>query len=451
MDTPLPLADTFEPAARAAWLALVEKTLKGAGVETLTTRTPDGAEVAPLYTRQDASPASATAIRPGAGWDIRAEIAAGPGAADAALEALAGGAGSLLVKVRDPGQLASALEGVMTDVAPIALDAGFAGPAAAEALSDIAKAAPAAPLAFHLDPLSAFARDGAAPGPLQSRVDTAAALAPRFADTYPRASLFLASGTVVHEAGGTPAAEIAFAAAAALTYAKALQAVGLSMSEAWQRIVLGLAVDAEPIVGIAKLRAARRVWDRITSACGAPTPAPIEARSSRRMLARSDHWTNLVRLTAAGFAGAVGGADAIVLGSFAEPLGREPDVLAQRQARNIQLVLMEEAKLGAAADPAAGCWALEAQTDALARAAWSRFTDVERQGGLIAALLSGSIAADVGTARAALQAALDDKSRRIVGVTDFRPADAPTDTRGQAPPGAGPPALSPIRLEDLVG
>ncbi|HSZ52808.1 MAG TPA: methylmalonyl-CoA mutase family protein [Caulobacteraceae bacterium] len=457
---PVALADLFPHATRAEWLALVEKTLKGAGVETLETRTADGLMVKPLYAADDAPPAAPMA-REAAGWDIRVVVAAGEDANAHALDALAGGATSLLVDARDGGKaLARTLDGVVTEVALVALDSGSAGLEAAYALNSVAKASPGARLAFHIDPLSAFAEFGGAAPAVEDQIAATAGFAAQLAETYPKASLFLATGRVIHEAGGAPACEIAFAAAAALTYAKALTIAGLDMSQAWGRIVLGLSVEAEPIVGVAKLRAARVVWDRITSACGAGVPAHVEARSSRRMLARTDHWTNLVRLTAAGFAAAVGGADAVVLGAFDEPLGREPEFLARRQARNIQLILKEEAKLGEASDPAAGCWALEAQTDALARAAWERLTAIERQGGLIAALTSGSIAREVGEARANLQAALADKSRRIVGVTDFRPSDPPPDeAKGpqkrsfDAPPPhpiSRCPPLAPIRLEDLV-
>jgi methylmalonyl-CoA mutase len=443
------LADLFPHASRADWLALVEKTLKGGSVETLALRSPDGLTTKPLYTAEDAPTASRLA-REATGWDIRAAVAAGPDANDHAVEALAGGATSLLVDARDGGEaLARTLEGVVTEVALVALDAGEAGLEAARALNASAKASPGARLAFHLDPLSVMAETGGA-----APIAEAASLASQFAETYPKASLFLASGRVIHEAGGAPAMEIAFAAAAAVAYAKALASAGLDMSQAWRGIVLGLSVDAEPIGSVAKLRAARRVWDRIAGACGAAVPAHIEARSSRRMLARTDHWTNLVRLTAAGFAAAVGGADAIVLGAFDEPLGKEPELLARRQARNIQLTLKEEARLGDAGDPAAGCWALEAQTDALARAAWTRFAAIERQGGLPGALASGSITAEVEAARADLKTALADKSRRMVGVTDFRPSDPSPDENLDARPsrdaaGSRSP-LAPIRLEDLA-
>ena len=84
---------------------------------------------------------------------------------------------------------------------------------------------------------------------------------------------------------------------------------------------------------------------------------------------------NLLRLTAAGFAAAVGGADALVLEPFTQPLGR-PTPFARRQARNAQLVLMEESGLVRVADPAGGAWFLEAQTDQLARAAWALFQQI---------------------------------------------------------------------------
>jgi methylmalonyl-CoA mutase len=230
---------------------------------------------------------------------------------------------------------------------------------------------------------------------------------------------------------------------------------------AWGRIVLGLAADAEPMTAVAKMRAARRVWARITRACGAEAPARIEARASRRMLTRADHWTNLIRLTAAGFGAAVGGADAIVLETFTEPLGGAPDDLARRQSRNIQLILRDEAGLGAVADPASGCWAIEAQTHALAHAAWDRLAWIEGHGGLQQALTTGAVAAAVDEARAALVAALHDGSRRVVGVTDFKPSEpaapAPQPASSAPPPAtrlAGPddrcPPLRPVRLEDLA-
>ncbi len=474
----LPLADDFAAATRPQWLALVEKTLKGAGIESLESRSPDGLTLQALYTAENgeaparfAPPISRTGE---AGWDIRSPIAAAdPAVANAqALEELAGGATSLLVSIDAWGRegvaagsaedLARVLDGVSLEIAPVALEAGFVGRTAAEWLASAAKASPRAALALHLDPLSAFAAAGSSPGPIEAHLRAAADLAARQAAIYPKASLFRASGRLVHEAGGAPALELAFAAAAALAYAKALDGAGVPPPQAFGRIVLGLAVDADILASTAKLRAARLVLGRIAEACGAPPPSVVEARSSRRMLTRADAWNNLIRLTVAGFAAVVGGADAVALDPFTQPLGPATGQ-GRRLARNTQLILMDEAHVGAPADPLGGAWAVEALTSHLAAEAWAAFQAIEAAGGAVEALRSGLVADAVAVDRAALEAAITDKKLRIVGVTDFvaktdrpietdRPRPSAADAVDAALPGPDSrcPALIPVRLEDLV-
>jgi len=136
------------------------------------------------------------------------------------------------------------------------------------------------------------------------------------------------------------------------------------------------------------------------------------------MLAKLDAWTNMLRLTAAGFGAAIGGADAIVLGAFTDALGA-PTAFARRQARNTQIVLMDEANLGRVADPARGAGFVESLTDQLARAGWAAFQTIEAEGGIIASLESGSIAARVAETAEARRAAVSEGRRKIIGVTVF--------------------------------
>jgi methylmalonyl-CoA mutase len=331
------------------------------------------------------------------------------------------------VAVGSADGLARLLAGVVPEFATVGLDAGFLGPKAADWLGGFAKASPGAKLALNLDPLSAFAETGASPGPIESHLISGATVAVRLADTYPQLQAFLASGRVVHEAGGGEAEEVAFAAAAGLAYAKALARAGLAVPDAFARITLGLAADADHFTTIAKLRAARLVWGKIAAACAADPRARIEARSSRRMLTAQDVWTNMIRLTAAGFGAAVGGADAVVLGAFTDAIGL-PTAFARRQSRNTQLVLMEEAHVGRVADPAAGSGYVEALTDEIARAAWTRFQAIEAAGGIIAALAAGQIAGEVEKARAARG------EPKILGVTHFPPTKAePAEVERTAP------------------
>jgi methylmalonyl-CoA mutase len=461
------LSSPFPTATYEAWRALVAKTLGETPFESLEKVTVEGLKISPLY-----EPAHAAAGFPSQpfdverAWDVRT-LTAHPDPATANAELLRdleGNAASVIVRLDPTGEagvavgsaegLARVLAGVVPEFAAVALDAGFLGPRAADWLGSFAKASPGAKLAFHLDPLSALAESGASPGPVESHLASAATVATRLAETYPQAQLFLASGRVVHEAGGGEAAEVAFAAASALAYAKALVRAGAPMPEAFARITLGLSADADYFVSIAKLRAARAVWARIARACGADARARIEARSSRRMLAAQDAWTNMIRLTVAGFAAAVGGADAVVSGNFTDAIGL-PTAFARRQSRNLQLVLMEEAHVGRVADPAAGAGYVEALTDEIARAAWADFQAIEAMGGIIAALTSGHVADLVDAAKAARP------EPKIVGVTAFppekaapveveratpRPVEAPSP-RLPGPDGACPP-LKPMRLAE---
>jgi methylmalonyl-CoA mutase len=205
------------------------------------------------------------------------------------------------------------------------------------------------------------------------------------------------------------------------------------------------------------------VWARLTGACGvAGAQARVEARSSGRMLTAADPWTNMVRLTAAAFGGAVGGADAIVLGAFTDALG-PPTAFARRQSRNIQLVLKEEANLGRVVDPGAGSGYVEALSGEIARAAWAQLQQIEAAGGIALALERGLIADQASAGRAELAARLARRELKLLGVTDF-PADGgrPAETAATTPRSAdapsprlpGPdshcPPLAPVRLETLA-
>jgi methylmalonyl-CoA mutase len=461
------LASDFSPATEADWRALVDKTLGEAPFSSLEKTTAEGLPIEPLYAPAPRPGAPTRAAPADRAWEVAA-LTAHPDPARANAEILAdlrGGAAAAVIRIDPTGKagvavgsasdLARALDGVILEFAPVALDAGFLGPQAADWLGAAAKASPSALVRFNLDPLSAFAEAGESPGPVEAHLISVANVAARLAETYPQAGLFLASGRVVHEAGGGEAGEVAFAAASAIAYAKALVRAGLPMERAFARITLGLSADADYFATIAKLRAARAVWARIAQACDADPTARVEARSSRRMLTAKDAWTNMIRLTAAGFGAAVGGADSVVLGAFTDALGL-PTEFARRQSRNAQLVLMEEAHVGRVADPAAGSGYVEALTDQIARTAWTQFQAIEAAGGVIPALASGQIAAGVAAARAARA-----PDPRIIGVTAFPPAkDTPVEVeiaaaRSVAAPSPrlpGPdsacPPLKPMRISE---
>jgi methylmalonyl-CoA mutase len=448
------MSELFPIPSPADWRVLAEKALKDRPLESLVHLDADGLAVRPLYAAATGGqPVSAP--RPsdadGRAWDVRTLVEGddAPAMNVAVLADLEGGAASVLLKgavLSDSEPLSRALDGVALELAPVGLDAGLDGPDAANALAVAAKGSPRARLMFHMDPLSAFAEAGAAPRAIDEHLMLAANTAARHAGAYPEASFFLAGGRVVHEAGGSIAQELGFAAANAVALVRAAIASGMTAEAALTGTVLGLSLDQEYFDGLAKVRALRLMWRTLSRAFGAETPALIEARSSRRMLSARDPWPNLLRLTAAGYAGAVGGADAVVLDGLSRANGRS-DAFARRQARNTQAVLMEEAHLGRVDDPAAGSWFLDARTRDLAEAGWAEFQRIEGEGGLVIALRTGDIQDRVAAARAEREAALASGASQLVGVTKFvdpDPRPAPFEAEPQGLPQAGGDACDPL-------
>lgn len=430
------MSDPLTP-LHAQWMALVDKTLKGAPFDKkLVFRFRDGFSqmalgLAPPSMPQGLPVRPDPALDPERPWILLSRIdqPLASLARDLALKELNEGAAGILLSL-DPSaktglclgdhqDMARAVEGIYLDLAPVRLDAGLLGPQAADALAVAAKGAPSALLSFHLDPISALAEQGTLSGPIEGHLRLAAQTAHRHAAAYPKAKLFLASARYVHEMGGTSAQELSALCASLVLYVDTLIEAGLSTREAFLRTPLSLSVDADYFESLSKLRAARWLHAKIALAYGVQdVPAIIEARSSRRMLSKLDPWTNLLRLTAAGFAAGVGGAEALCLDPFTAPLG-EADDFSRRQARNIQLVLMEEASLGRVTDPAAGSFWLEDLTQALARTAWGGFQDIMAQGGLISVLKSGALHEKVRVE--AEKRAKDLRHRRpgLIGVSEF--------------------------------
>ncbi|MBU1347113.1 MAG: methylmalonyl-CoA mutase [Alphaproteobacteria bacterium] len=452
------MSKPFPIPSPADWRVEAEKSLKGRPIEGLIHLDADHLTTRPLYGRANATEA-VFAPRPsdaeGRAWDLRTGVEGdAPEAVNAAVLAdLEGGAASVIVSgavLADSEPLARALAGVALELAPVGLDGGLDGPDAANALAVVAKGSPRARLVFHMDPLSEFAATGGSPRSIEEHVGLAANTAARHAGAYPEASFFLATGRAAHEAGGSAGQELGFAAAAGVAYLNAAVEAGLAIERALAGTVLGVSVDAEYFDSLAKVRALRLIWRSISRAFGHETPAVIEARSSRRMLAATDPWPNLLRLTAAGFAGAVGGADAVVLDGFSQAVGR-PDAFARRQARNTQIILMEEAHIGRVADPAAGSWYLDHRTRDLAEAGWAEFQRIEREGGIVASLRGGAVQQRIAASRTAGKAALSEGGGQMVGVTKFvdanvRPVSAePAATTTSASGGDRCPPLPPLR------
>lgn len=412
-----PLAAGFAQAKHEQWLALVEKALKGADFEKrLVARTADGLKLQPLYTSADTLMTTSGALpgvapftrgtakpREGFGWDIRTiHVETDAKAANAAiLEDLEGGASSVLLQIAAPGwlglpseDLRDALDGVLLDVCPVALMAGVEVAEAAGELDVIWRDRKIEPAqrraAFNANPLGTLALTGGLDKPLDKSLAEAVALI-RATAASPGVTVLASDGHVHHVGGATEAQELAAILATFVAYLRAAEADGIAPMAAFPKIAVTVAVDDDQFLGIAKLRAARRLLWRIADATGAGEAAgqiAIAAETSFRMMAKRDPWTNMLRTTVACAAAGLGGADSVTVLPYTWALGK-PDRFARRIARNTHIVLQEESSLGKVADPAGGSWYVEKLTAELAKKAWEYFQDIEAHGGMGDALVSG--------------------------------------------------------------
>jgi methylmalonyl-CoA mutase len=413
----LSLAGDFAPATRADWRKLVDAVLKGAPFERLESKTYDGLTVEPLYER-DPSAHVVAGRAPGAAWTILQRVDhPDPAAANAqALDDLENGATGLILIFAEsisangfglepsPAALARVLDGVDLG-AGVAVDLNLS-PSSRHVVADIAAlvksrgtAPGSADIRFSINPIGGFAACGTSPRHWKD-------LAPYFAEMICglagegfRGPFAVADGRVIHNAGGSDAQELAFALASAVAYLRALETGGktggktggMTLEAARDAVYFRLSADADQFFTMAKFRALRKLWARIEAACGLlPKPVMVTAETAWRMMTRRDPYVNMLRNAVAVTAAGLGGADAITMLPHTAPLGL-PDAFARRAARNTQLVLLEESNLARVGDPAAGSGALEAITQQLCAAAWSLFQDIEKSGGVWAALESGLV------------------------------------------------------------
>jgi methylmalonyl-CoA mutase len=114
----------------------------------------------------------------------------------------------------------------------------------------------------------------------------------------------------------------------------------------------------------------------------------------------------------------LGGCDSMQVGAFDEVV-REPDDFSLRLARNTQLVLQRECQLDRVIDPAGGSWCIESLTAELANKAWALFQEVQKQGGMAAAMQAGFPQKAVAATAAEKLNSVSVRKESLVGVNQY--------------------------------
>lgn len=352
MGTSITGMNDFPDATLDMWQARVAAILKGESPEKLASRTADGLRIEPLYQQIHGARAERATHAP---WTVMQQVDHPDGAkANAqALADLENGAGGLCI-VNADADVARVLQGVALHAIHTRLEGG----------DGLAKAFAAYVGKLPIDPARLDVSFGMG--------DVEELVAQGFKGPF-----LEADGRVFHEQGASEAQELACVLAQIVG---ALRKFENLSPESIVGVVL--AANQDMFLTLAKFRAIRLLWGRVLEASGiGHQPLRLHGETSRRMMARLDPHTNILRATAAVFGAGLGGTDTFTVLPFSIAQGL-PNAFARRMARNTQLILLEESQLWRVADPASGSGYVESLTHDLCERAWTIFQGIEKSGTL---------------------------------------------------------------------
>jgi len=287
-----------------------------------------------------------------------------------------------------------------------------------------------------MDPLGVLAHAGKLPQSLAGAYREMAALTGWAAQNAPRLQTICIHGRPWHDAGGNSVQELAFTLATALDYFRELNQHGLDVNTVATQTRLAVSVGSNFFMEIAKLRALRMLWSRLVSSLGgdeAAQMATLHVRTGLWNKTVCDPYNNLLRTTIEAFAGVLGGADSLQVGAFDETI-RSADEFSRRIARNTQIILQKECLLTHVVDPAGGSWYVESLTAELAQRAWGLFQEVEKMGGMAAALRAGFPQQKTAACASERIKAVNRRRDSIVGVNQYaNPKEKPLTSQPTDP------------------
>ncbi len=194
--------------------------------------------------------------------------------------------------------------------------------------------------------------------------------------------------------GATLVQEVAFSLAIAVGHINDLASENLPVERLFQNMQFHVTAGTNFFFEIAKFRALRLLWAKVVDAFGASPEVAgnmrLHASTSRWHQTTLDPHTNLLRHTTEMMSAVMGGVNSLEVAPF-DSTFQAANAFSERIARNISIILKEEAYLDQAIDPAAGSYYIEYLTKEIAQKAWTLFQDIEGRGGFTAASNSGFI------------------------------------------------------------
>ena len=207
----------------------------------------------------------------------------------------------------------------------------------------------------------------------------------------------------------------------AVTLAKAAEAASefKSFTAFSNQFFVRFAVDTHFFMEIAKLRAFRALWQTFATAYGhdKPNRVPIYSETSLRTYSKLDPYVNLLRAGNEAFSAVLGGTD--ILTVHPHDVLTKPTAASIRNARNVQLVIKEETLVNYVLDPSGGSYFIDTLTNEMIDKAWKLFQTIEAQGGYKTYVTSGALDKRLEKARTERMEQVSFREKSLIGTNMY--------------------------------
>jgi len=238
----------------------------------------------------------------------------------------------------------------------------------------------------------------------------------------PYFKILTVNGHYFLNAGSTLVQELAFSLASACEYMAGLTEKGYSIDQIAPRFMLSLGAGSSYFMEIAKLRAARFLWAKMTEQFhpDEPDTMNIFINSSTVTWNKTlyDPYLNLLRTTTEGMSSALGNADSVTIHPF-DIMFREGDDFSRRIALSQQLIFKEESYFDKIVDPAAGSYYIESLTNSIIFHSWKLFLEIEERGGMIESIKSGFIQKEILKSREQKETDIERRKLVLIGTNQY--------------------------------
>ena len=245
-------------------------------------------------------------------------------------------------------------------------------------------------------------------------------------ERMPKFNSISISGYHMHEAGASAELELAYTLADGLEYLRTGLSSGLDIDEFAPRFSFFWAIGMDFVTEVAKLRAARAIWDRIVASFNPKNPKSrvlrAHCQTSGWSLTEQQPYNNVTRTAIEAMAAALGGTQSLHTNALDEAIALPTDFSA-RIARETQIRIQERSGITRFVDPLGGSIAIEQRCAELMERVEELLEEVEKLGGMTKAIEAGLPKLRIEEAAAIKQARLDSVQDVLVGVNAFKSED----------------------------